>query len=106
MSRNVLYDVSDLISVVTSSSGFLESFDTNDFSQLVIQATTSGTAGVSGLQVSPDGINWLDTTLSVPAPSPTTAITVVADVAFSHARFRYSNATNGDRLTIRVLGRL
>lgn len=87
------------------ATGNLAAFSTEDYSQLVIQATA--TANVSFvLQVSPDGANWFEVlggTVSVSAGGLTTAS---ADVTFAQARFRYVVSGTGPTASVRVLGRL
>lgn len=106
MARNVLFDVIalEVDADGSSSSGDLAAFDLNDFSQIVIQATGSSSGAVA-FQVSADGTNWLNTGTSLNASSGNLG-TAVADVAFPHGRFHFSNVAPASTLTIRVLGRI
>src|SRR5258707_8144602 len=106
MAKNELFKV--IAQSLGASTGNLGAFNTDDFTQVVVQLTTSAGSTVGlFLQVSPDGTTWFEeavTTGSLTPANSTSTATATADVAFGSARFRWANATIGDVVTIRVLG--
>lgn len=107
MARNELFKVTG--ENLGASTGDLATFSTDDFTQIVVQLITSAASTVGlFLQVSPDGTTWFEevvTTGSLTPANSGSVATATADVAFGRARFRWANATIGDLVTVRVLGR-